>query len=382
MNKIAILIALALYGSINFYLFKRSWQALPPNTLIHTVFIILFLVSSLSFFIAMGLGNRLPLIVVAVLENIGAYWMIALMYFILAALFFDLLRVSNHFLKFYPDWVYANYQQVKLIAFLSVIGLFTLFSVIGNYRFRHPEVNQLRLEVPKGTGQPGSLTITAASDLHLGNVIRKNRLKKYVELINDQKADIILLAGDLIDHSMRPVEAQKMDEDLRNLKARYGVYAILGNHEYYGDLAKAIDFYARSGITLLRDTAVIIDNRFVLIGREDVSQHRRKPLDVILSGISGNLPRILLDHNPARMGDALRNNIDLQLSGHTHNGQIFPVNLIVRGIYQLSYGYMKTGKTNYYVSSGLGLWAAPVRIGTQSEIVKININMGMATAGE
>lgn len=375
MNKIVILIALALYGGINFYLFKRSWQALPPNALLHTVFTILFVVSSLSFFVAMALGNRLPIGLVTVLENIGAFWIIGLLYFILAALFVDVLRFSNHFLKFYPDWVYANYQQVKFICLLSVIALFTGFSIVGNYRFSHPAVWELNLEIPKGAGPAGMLTIAVASDLHLGNIIRKNQLKKYVELLNRQNADIILFAGDLIDHSIRPVEAQKMDEELRNLKARYGVYGIFGNHEYYGNAQKAADFYARSGITLLRDTALTIDNRFILIGRDDVSQHRRKTLDAILNGINRNLPLILLDHNPVRMGDALKNNIDLQLSGHTHNGQIFPLNLLVRKLYQLPYGYQKTGNTNYYVSSGLGLWGAPVRIGTQSEIVRINLNL-------
>lgn len=375
MNKIGILIALTLYGSINFYLFKRSWQALPPNTLLHIVFAVLFILSSVSFFIAMALGNQLPLSLVAVLENIGAYWVIGLLYFIFAAMFIDIIRVSNHFFKFYPDWVYSNYPQVKFIALLTVIGLFTVFSLIGNYRFRHPSVSQVNLDLPKGTGPAGTLTIALATDVHLGNVIRKNRLKKYVKLLNSQNADIILFGGDLLDHSIRAVEAQNMDEDLRLLKARYGVYGIFGNHEYYGNGAMAADFYARSGIKLLRDTAVNIDNRFILAGRDDVSQHRRKPLSEILESISGNLPKILLDHNPAKMDDALKNNIGLQLSGHTHNGQIFPINLIVKGIYQLPYGYKQTGNTHYYVSSGLGLWAAPVRIGTKSEIVRIQISL-------
>lgn len=375
MNKIAILIALAVYGGINFYLFKRAWQALPGNPVVHAVFAILFILSSISFFIAMGLGNRLPYGVTVVLENIGAYWMIGLLYFIMAALFVDLVRVSNHFLKFYPDWVYANYDQVKLVSLLSVVGLFIVFSVIGNYRFRNPDVKVLNLEIPKGEGAAGQLTLAVASDVHLGSIIRKTRLKKYVELLNRQNADVVLFAGDLLDHSIRPVEHQKMDEELRTLKARYGVYGIFGNHEFYGDVEKATEFYARSGIKLLRDTAVNVENRFILIGRDDVSQHRRQPLDSLVRGINNNLPRILLDHNPARLGDALKNGVDLQLSGHTHNGQIFPLNLIVKGMYQLAYGYMKSGNTHYYVSSGLGLWAAPVRIGTQSEIVKINITL-------
>lgn len=375
MNKIAILIALALYGSINYWLFIRSWQALPSNGLVHTIFAIIFTVASLSFFAAMGLGNRLPVRMVMVLENIGAYWVIGLLYFIMAALFVDIIRISNGFLKFYPDWVYANYQQLKFITFVTVIGLFVIFSVIGNYRFRHPAVRELNLEIPNGTGAAGTLILAVASDVHLGSIIRKKRLKKYVELLNRQNADIVLFAGDLLDHNIRPVEAQKMDEELRDLKAPLGVYGIFGNHEYYGHIPGAVEFYKRSGITLLRDTAVNIDNRLVLIGRDDISQRNRKPLEGILAGIDGKLPKILLDHNPARLGDAQANGIDLQLSGHTHNGQIFPLNYVVRGMYQLAYGYLKNGSTHYYVSSGLGLWAAPVRIGTQSEIVRIVLKL-------
>jgi uncharacterized protein len=375
MNKIAIVIVFALYAGLNYWLFLRAWQAMPNIAMAKAILAILFAVCSLSFFVAMGLGDRLPFWVTTVLENIGAYWVIGLLYFSMAALFFDILRVSNYFLKFYPDWIYTNYQQVKFIAFLSVIGVFTLFSLIGNYRFRNPDVKKLEMEIPGGDGLGGTLTIAVASDVHLGSIIRKNRLKKYVELLNKQNADVILFAGDLIDHSIRPVEVQKMDEELRNLKAQYGVYAIFGNHEYYGNVGKAMDFYARSGIKLLRDTAVIIDNRFILIGRDDISQHRRKPLESIMEGITENLPKILLDHNPAKMKDAQDNNIDLQLSGHTHNGQIFPLNFVVKKIYQLAYGHEKIGKTNYYVSSGLGLWAAPVRIGTQSEIVKLTLSL-------
>ncbi len=375
MNKIAIIIALAVYFGINYWLFLRSWQALPSNGLVHTIFTVAFVVCSLSFFVAMALGNKLPFAFAAVLENIGAYWVIALLYFIMAALFIDIIRFSNHFLKFYPDWVYTNYQQVKLIVFLSVIGLFTVFSLIGNYRFRHPDVKELNIEIPKGDGPAGTLTLAVASDVHLGNIIRKGRLKKYVELLNRQNADVILFAGDLIDHSIRPVEVQRMDEELKKLKSTYGVYAIFGNHEYYGNIDGATKFYARSGITLLRDTAITVADRFILIGRDDISQHRRKPLEAIVSGITQNLPKILLEHNPVKVGDAQKNNIDLQLSGHTHNGQLFPLNYIVGSMYPLAYGYMKTGKTHYYVSSGLGLWAAPVRIGTNSEIVRITISL-------
>lgn len=186
--------------------------------------------------------------------------------------------------------------------------------------------------------------------------------------------DIILIAGDLFDRNLHSVERQHMDEDLRQLKAKYGVYAIFGNHEYYGNITDAAEIINRSGIKLLRDSVVTIDSSFVLIGRDDLTNRKRKPLKELVAQTDKSMPSILLDHQPAHLNEAEENNIDLQISGHTHNGQIFPINKIVARIYELAHGYKKKGNTNIYVSSGLGLWGAPIRLGTQSEIVKIRLN--------
>ncbi len=373
MNKLAILFAFTFYLGLHSYLFIRMTQALPPQGPFRAIFAVLFIFSALAFPLGMLLGGKLPLGIVTVMENVGAYWMIGLLYMSLAVFFADVIRLSNHFFHFYPDWIVANYQQVKFYYLIFVLVLFTGFSLVGNYRFRHTAVRELTIEIPKGDGPAGELTLVAATDVHLGTIIRKNRLRKFVNLINEQKPDIILFGGDLIDHSMRPVLAQRMDEELRDLRATYGVYGVFGNHEYYGNVKQAAEFYTQAGITLLTDTAVTVADRLVLAGRNDISQRHRKPLEEIVSGFNQKLPRILLDHNPARLTDAENNQIDLQISGHTHNGQIFPLNYLVKRMYPLAYGYHKSGKTHYYVSSGLGLWAAPVRIGTRSEIAKIRV---------
>ncbi|HEX3009815.1 MAG TPA: metallophosphoesterase, partial [Bacteroidales bacterium] len=196
-----------------------------------------------------------------------------------------------------------------------------------------------------------------------------------VSLINQYNPDVILIAGDLFDRNLHTIERQGMESELRKLKARYGVYAVLGNHEYFGNVNKAGEIIARSGITLLKDSVVIIDNKFVLIGRDDYTNRRRKPLQQLIANVDKNLPKILLDHQPVHLNEAQENNIDLQISGHTHNGQIFPINRIVSKIYELGYGYKQKGNTHFYVSSGLGLWGAPLRLGTQSEIVKVQLNV-------
>lgn len=374
MNRIGFFIVFILFASLNFYIFWRGRQALPKNTIVQTTYLALFLICSLSFIFAAIFENRLPMVITAILENIGGFWLILFLYFLIAILFADLLRLADHWLGIFPNWIKANYEQVKLIYFATVVLIVFVFSVIGYINFNHPKTVTLNMNYPEKGKNSEPVSMVAISDIHLGNLIRKGRLEKYVELVNSQNSELILIVGDLFDRNLNSVKAQHMDTVLQKLKAKYGVYAVLGNHDYYANVDSSMKYMAQSGIKVLRDSAIAIDDRFVLVGRDDYSNHHRKPLKSIISGFDSNLPMILLDHQPVNLSEAVENNIFLQLSGHTHNGQVYPFNLIVAKFHDLTYGYRKTGNTNFYVSSGLGLWGAPIRLGTQSELVKINLN--------
>jgi uncharacterized protein len=375
MNKIGFLIIFSIFASINFYIFIRGKQALPKNSIVQTTYTALFLLFSLSFLIAAIFENKLPLVISAILENIGGFWMILFLYFLISVLFADFLRLSDYFVHIFPPNFKANYQLVKLI-YLGVILLSVfVFSIIGYINFINPQTVKLNLDIPKKGRGIENLSIVAISDVHLGNVIRKKRLEKYVDLINRQNPDIILIVGDLFDRNLHSIKAQNMDSVLLQMKSKYGVYGVLGNHDYFANVDSSIHYMAQSGIKLLRDSSVTIDNKFVLVGRDDYSNHHRKPLKSLLAGIDTNLPIILLDHQPVNLAETVANNIDLQLSGHTHNGQIYPFSLLVAKFHDLTYGYRKTGNTNFYVSSGLGLWGAPIRLGTQSELVYVKLSL-------
>lgn len=374
MNKMGFLVFFSVYAIINFYIFWRGRQALPKEFIVQAIYTTLFIIMSTGFFVAIFFEGKIHYMVTAIADNLGGFWMISLLYFLVAVLLGDLLRLGNYFFGFFPEKVKANYELAKLVYFGAVLILLGVLSGVGYMRFANPKVVNLNLDIEKKAGSIQSLNIVALSDVHLGEVIRKNMLVKYIDLINRQNAEIILIAGDLFDRNLHSVERQKMDIELRKLKSRYGVYAILGNHEYYGNLGHAMEVIGKSGIKLLRDSAVTIDSSFVLVGRDDRTNPRRKSLDSILLNVNKQLPLIMLDHQPFQLSQATKNNIDLQISGHTHNGQIYPMNKIVARMYELGYGYMKTGDTHYYVSSGLGLWGAPIRLGTQSEIVKIQLN--------
>ena len=373
MQKTAILIITLIYAGINTYLYTRGLQALPAQPVFRILYTSLFLTFSLSFLVAMMSGEKLAFPLSSVVESIGSYWIMVMVYLVAAALLGDLLRLADNFFGIFPTYLREHYPLVKQVYLGITVGIVAMISLWGYVKFDSPEVVHLPLSIPEKGFAGEELRIVAASDIHLGNTIRRSRLEKFVKKINAQKPDIILLAGDVIDRNIRPVEEQRMDEVLSQLKARYGVYAVLGNHEYYGGVDKAIAFLKRSGIHLLRDQSVTIDDRFVVVGRDDRTNPDRHSIEQLMQGVNRQLPVILLDHQPYHLSESQQNKIDLQISGHTHRGQIFPFNLLVDRMFELAHGYRKIGHTHFYVSSGLGLWAAPLRIGTQSEIVNVVI---------
>ena len=178
------------------------------------------------------------------------------------------------------------------------------------------------------------------SDLHLGYHNPRQELARWVDLVNAEHPDFILIAGDIIDGSMRPLIEEQMAEEFHRLKAP--VYACLGNHEFYAGHPEAKLFYQDAGIHLLIDEAAIIDSCIVIIGRDDRTNMRRKPEAA---------------------------GVDFQLSGHTHRGQVWPISWITDRIYECSWGSHQRGNTQFYISSGIGIWGGKFRIGTQSEYV-------------
>jgi len=363
------ILAFAILLSMNSYVIVRGWQTLPPVSIIRPVYLVTMIFMFVAMFASMIFASYLPHTIGKAISLVGFTYMIVFIYLFLSFLIVDIVRVANYFIHFAPIGM-ATFRLWALIASSAVM---TVAFIVGNYKFNHPSVVTLNLSVDKPT-QNKTLKIVAASDIHLGVTIDKQKLQSYVKLINDQHPDIVLLAGDVSDRSMIPIENQHMDEELRQIKAPFGVYAINGNHEHYTETPNATaEYLKKAGITVLLDEVSLVDNSFYVVGRDDRSNLNRKQLKEIVRGLDETKPKILLDHQPFHLDEAGNNGIDLQISGHTHNGQFFPGNLIVKGMYELGYGYLKKGKTHYYVSSGLGLWGPQYRIGTQSELVVINL---------
>ena len=366
-----IVFALTFLLSFNGYVMVRGWQALPPLSPLRLLYLVVMIASFLALLSTMIYGNLMSEVVSKAVSLVGYTYLVVLVYLFLSFLLIDIVRLANHFIHFFP----LGMASVRLWSMAGSLGIIGLALGVGSYEFNHPKVITLNLTTDKPL-QNKELKIVAVSDLHLGISINKKNLQDYVELINAQKPDVVLLCGDLNDRSMVPLIRQNMVEEFRNIRAPLGVFAVNGNHEYYTEKPNAMaEFLKTAGITVLRDSVCLVDSNFYIVGRDDRTNTHRKDLSDLVVGLDKNLPRILMDHQPFRLEQAEQNDSDFQFSGHTHNGQIFPGNLIVRSIYELGYGYLKKGNTNYYVSSGLGLWGPQYRIGSRSELVVISLKM-------
>ena len=222
------------------------------------------------------------------------------------------------------------------------------------------------LELKSTKPLPKDYKVVMASDLHLGYHNPRKELARWVDMINAENPDFILIAGDIIDGSMRPLLEERMAEEFHRLQAP--VYACLGNHEFYAGHPEAKQFYKDAGIHLLIDNGVVIDSCIVIIGRDDRTNMRRKPIKDLMNGVPVGYT-IVLDHQPYNLDRAEAAGVDFQLSGHTHRGQVWPISWITDRIYECSWGSYQRGNTQFYISSGIGIWGGKFRIGTQSEFV-------------
>ena len=299
----------------------------------------------------------MPLNTASVMYEVSTSSVIVLLYLVMVFLLMDVARCCHLLPRslFHESW----------IATLSILVLLTVVFVGGNIKYRHKVRVPLQLTTDKPIGK--EYKIVMVSDLHIGYHNRRAELARWIDLINAEQPDFILVAGDIIDMSMRPITEEKMAEEFRRLTAP--VYACLGNHEYYSRVPAARQFYAEAGIRLLKDEAVMVDSVITIVGRDDRTNRERNPLDKVVSNAPYSTYTIVLDHQPYELERAEQAKVDFQLSGHTHRGQVWPISWITDAIYECSHGSWQRGNTHFYVSSGLGIWGGKFRIGTQSEYV-------------
>jgi predicted MPP superfamily phosphohydrolase len=260
---------------------------------------------------------------------------------------------------------------------LAVILLVPVAVVAGGIvNFRTVRIKEYEVVVPKRSSALDELKVVFASDFHLGLVTPPGFMDAFSARVNGLEPDIVLIGGDVFESRGGDDRMAEFEAGFKRLRARFGVYGVLGNHDGYGGGRDR--FFAQAGIALLRDEAVRIDEGITLIGRNDggyrnVPSRGRKSIDALLQDVRDDLPIILMDHRPSDIENVSRTRVDVQLSGHTHNGQIFPVNLVTKRQYLLSWGHMKKGRTDFFVTSGVQGWGPPLRTAGRSEILLVRL---------
>ena len=262
----------------------------------------------------------------------------------------------------------SAFRSIRLSLYLFVPALIVVWGSWNNNRL---EIKKLSVELPQKSSSIENLHIVFASDFHLTQITNKHVVEAFVSKVNNLNPDIVLIGGDVLEGD-REEDLEKYEAEFRKIRAKYGVYAASGNHERHrGD---AGSFYARSGMKLIEDGVEEIGGAFYLGVRKDGRVSQRMPISELLKKAPGNLPIILLDHTPTDLENVSRSRVDLQLSGHTHDGQLFPVNLLVMPFqYELAWGTKIKRHTVFTVSSGVQAWGPPVKTAGKSEMLSVEI---------
>ena len=340
-----------------FYVAWHLWR-LAPSLGWKIAIGCLFGLWTASFFVGFAYIEKVPMSLAVPLYEVGNTWLIAFLYLLIAFVLLDIFSVCRIIPK--------GFLKDSWGVFGCVAGAVTVLLVLGGIHYHHKYKEELTIKTSKPLEKP--LTVVLASDLHLGYHNRKAELGRWIDLFNAENPDLVLIGGDIIDRSLRPVLAGNYAEEFKRLSAP--IFTVHGNHEYYSDVDGSEKFFKEAGISLLKDSYV--DTLGIrVVGRNDRSYPCRAALWEILQSRSSFT--VLLDHQPYNLKEAEEAGIDFQFSGHTHRGQVWPISWVTDSMYEKSWGHHQRGDTRYYISSGLGIWGAKIRIGTRSEYLVLHI---------
>lgn len=391
------LILSPLYLLLNFYLLRwlNRWMDACHSFLrkkwVHILvdIIYLFICTSLlsAFLLPAGPLKRF-------LKLLSNYWLGVLLYTILTVIIADLIRlILKHSKKISPEKLHS--RKVFVTGGGICLAVILAFSTWGIVNARHIHTTRYDVTINKQAGSLESLRVVLVADLHLGYNIGCSHMENMVNKINAENPDIVLIAGDIFDNEYEALEdPDRLSSILRGIRSKYGVYACYGNHDisekilagftFGGKEKKMSDprmdtFLADSGITLLQDEGVLIDQAFYVYGRPDYQRPgrgvtSRKMPEEITADMDQSKPILVMDHQPRELQELSQAGVDLDLCGHTHDGQLFPGNLTIRLMWENACGYLKKGNMHNIVTSGVGLFGPNMRVGTKSEICSIQVN--------
>lgn len=367
-------VVLSVYGGAHYYLYTWLVRMAEPRRRLRRKIGLLFILMVLSFPTARILARYDFNLFNYILTLTSSVWMGLSLYFFLLALGGDLIRLAQKIFRWGPrlskgqSLFYRRFLLVCISAGAFMIGGYALVEA------RNLRVTRLEIFLPGLAAEMDGFSLVQVSDVHYGMLTENGKLSKIVDRINGLEADVVVITGDLVDEGVSHME--EMAIPLARLKSRHGIFAVTGNHEFYAGVDRAVAIMKKAGITVLRNEKAGLPGGLQLLGIDDPTGSRRmgNPLpdfDKILSQLDPKKPSILLYHQPTQFEKVASSGIGLQLSGHTHGGQLYPMIFISRKIYPLTPGMHQKGENYLYVSRGVGTWGPPMRLGSPPELVYI-----------
>ena len=336
------------------------------------LYAVIYLILASVYPVTRYLSHLVPESLMQVLAAVANYLLPFYLYLFLALLLFELFLLLNRMFRFIPREVRKGFR-FRFYGLVSIVMLSVAVVVGGVINLNTIRASHYTISVPRKDSPLDNLRVAFVADFHIIENTNPGYVEQFVRKVNALNPDIMLYGGDIVEGRDDNRISEEILSALRNVQARYGTYGVLGNHESYGSSGNGT-FYEKAGITLLRDTVISIHNAFYLAGRDDERFRDRKPADEILQDTVDDMPVIMLDHRPTRLQEVSLTATDVQFSGHTHFGQLFPINFYISSLYELSWGYKKIRDTHFFVTSGLRLWGPPVKTVGKSEIMVVDVH--------
>lgn len=321
----------------------------------------------------------------------GNYWLGIMLYMLLSI---AVLHLLGFVIKKIPQTKkYVNRKSFVIYGAVCAV-LIIVTGAYGVINAHNIKTNRYEITVEKGSARINELNVVLIADLHMGYNIGRRSMRDMANLINAENPDAVVIAGDIFDNEYKALDnPDELAEIFRGIKTKYGIYACYGNHDvaerllagftFSGDAKKQSDvrmdeWLKSAGITLLRDEYVLIDDSFYIYGRPDYQKpgrgiDKRKTPQEVTENLDKSKPIIVIDHQPRELGELADVGVDVDLCGHTHDGQVFPGNLTIKLMWENACGYLKKGNMHNIVTSGVGLFGPNMRVGTDAEICPIHI---------
>lgn len=353
-------------------------------------FAVVYLFMALSPVIAFLLPKSAVAIVI---RRISTYWIGIMLYSLLYVVLFDLLRLIAKHTKLKNTLLFSRGSVISIGSVVVACAVATC--LYGIFNARNIKVNEYSVTVNKSCGSDKHLKAVLVADLHMGYAIGVDHITNMVEKINQQDADIVIIAGDIFDNSYDGMDdPEGIKAQLKSIKSKYGVYAVYGNHDIDEKILmgftfdwggkqlhneKMTNFMKMCNIKLINDESVLINDEFYLVGRRDTDKPgtedgTRAEISELTKDLDKTKPIFVLSHEPDELQKTADAGADIDFSGHTHDGQLFPGNLTIGLFWENPCGMIKKDNMYSIVTSGVGVYGTFMRVGTDAEICSVDID--------